>query len=92
MGCYWSKGRRGFICGDLGPHCTNCGTVGDVLCDYPVGDGKTCDRQICQGCAHLIGPDLHYCIPHFAEWSEFVVKGGVTRELENVIPFRVSPP
>ena len=59
--CYLlKKGGSGFICGDLGDHCTNCGTVSDVLCDFPVGDGKTCDRAICEECAHEVAPDVHY--------------------------------
>src|SRR3546814_5750819 len=34
-----------FVHGDLGKHCTECAAPSDNLCDYPVGDGKTCDRR-----------------------------------------------
>lgn len=87
--CYKLSGDGGgFLCGDLGDHCINCGTVSDVLCDYPVGDGKTCDRAICEECAHCVAPDVHYCHGHFAEWEQFRAGGGVQLVLENVIPFR----
>ena len=85
MACYRLKGG-GFICGNLGPHCVNCGTVSNILCDYPVGEGgKTCDRQVCTECASEIAPDVHYCPGHYARWKEFREAGGVTRELSNVI-------
>lgn len=87
--CYLlKKGGSGFICGDLGDHCAQCGTVSDVLCDFPVGDGKTCDRAICEECAHEVAPDVHYCYGHFAEWEKFAAAGGVVRELGNVTPFK----
>ena len=37
-----------FLCGDFGPHCGACASVGDFLCDFPVGDGKTCDMPLCE--------------------------------------------
>lgn len=59
----------GHICGDLGPHCADCGDTGDNLCDYPVGDGKTCDRSICEYHSHEVAPNMHYCDQHYAEWK-----------------------
>jgi hypothetical protein len=76
------------LCGDLGPHCADCMDVGDNLCDYPVGAGKTCDRQICDTHAHEIAPNLHYCDAHHAAWREFVASGGVAEELRNVVAFK----
>ena len=81
-------GSRMFLCGDLGPHCAECADVGDYLCDYPVGDGKTCDREMCDTHAHEIGPNLHYCDTHHAEWKRFVDAGGVSEHLKNVIAFK----
>jgi hypothetical protein len=93
MGCYTiGTGQASWICGDLGPKCSNCGTVGDALCDYPVGEEKTCDRQICTECAHEVAPDVHYCDAHFAEWTKFRDAGGVQRELANVVPFKTPTP
>lgn len=91
MPCYIEPLRDGgtmFLCGDFGPHCADCGAVGDNLCDYPVGDGKTCDRNICDRHAHEIAPNMHYCDQHYAEWRTFRDSGGVAAELENVVPFR----
>lgn len=53
-----------FICGDLGDHCADCMALGEFLCDYPVGDGKTCDRPICRDHSHEIGHEIHYCNGH----------------------------
>jgi hypothetical protein len=91
MTCYSLKDENGkhigFLHGRLGPHC-QCGDVAEVLCDFPVGRGKICDKKLCGHCSHLIGPDLHYCHAHHTEWREFRDSGGVVRELENVEPFK----
>jgi hypothetical protein len=79
------------LCGDFGPHCADCMGVADNLCDYPVGDNKTCDRQICERHSHDIAPNMHYCEHHHAEWLTFRDAGGVKAELENVVPFRLGP-
>ncbi|WP_199031422.1 hypothetical protein [Ralstonia sp. ASV6] len=83
-----SVGQRMFLCGDFGPHCADCAAVGSFLCDYPVGDGKTCDRSMCGEHAHEIGPELHYCAPHYKMWQDFKDKGGVDEALRNVIAFK----
>lgn len=77
----------GFICGELGPHCKLCMCVGAYLCDYPVGDGKTCDAAICGAHAAEVAPELHYCPAHLQAWVAFRDAGGVERELANVVPF-----
>jgi len=61
--------------------------VGDFLCDFPVGDGKTCDRPICPDHATEIAPEIHYCAGHLLMWKEFRDAGGVERELTNVVPY-----
>lgn len=83
-------GGKGFLCGDLGPHCgdSNCGDVGEYLCDFPVSDGKTCDMPVCHGHAFEVSPGLHYCPGHTTMWREFRAAGGVERELANVVPFK----
>jgi hypothetical protein len=89
---YLPDGRKMFIHGDLGPHCVGerCGAAGGFLCDFPVADGRTCDRPLCERHAHLIGPDLHYCAAHMVMWRDFRDSGGVERELANVVPFKVK--
>jgi len=96
MPCYiisMKGGGKAFLCGDLGPHCAdhNCADVGTLLCDYPVGDGKTCDMYLCDGHAFEVAPNIHYCPGHALMWREFKASGGVQRELENVVPFKDKP-
>lgn len=31
--------------------CVGCGGFAPLLCDYEMGDGKTCDAPICGSCA-----------------------------------------
>jgi hypothetical protein len=97
MPCYFKAQPAGnmFICGDLGEHCADCSWVADFLCDYPVGDDKTCSRPICEEHAHEVAPGVHYCSGHLAKWQEFRAAGGVERELANVVPFaapKSTPP
>jgi len=87
MPCYQTPDGM-FICGELGPHCADCMDVADYLCDFPVGEGKTCDRNLCEAHATEIAPELHYCVPHRGMWEAFVADGGVRSELRNVIPYR----
>ena len=91
MPCYPVKenGKHvGFICGSLELEiCSDCQYPADNLCDYPVGDGKTCDRLMCEDHSHHIGRDTHYCEFHYNEWGEFVKGGGINESLKNVIPF-----
>lgn len=74
--CYrLGNGMRGFIRGALGPHCEYCGTVSTILCDFPVGNRKTCDRHLCDDCAHEVGIGTHLCRAHFAEWEQINGQG-----------------
>jgi hypothetical protein len=96
MPCYSEQSVNGgtlFMCGDLGPRCQDhrCNWVADSLCDYPVGEGKTCDRSLCSGHAYEVAPDTHCCAPHYEQWRKFVDAGGVQRELENVVPYKQAP-
>lgn len=61
MPCYHFAGA--IVCGNLGPKCRDCGGVGGLLCDYPVGD-TTCNRPMCAKHATEVGPDRHYCRLH----------------------------
>lgn len=92
MPCYTLKingEKSGFICGELGPHCSSCGAPADNLCDYPVGNDKTCDRELCDSCSTLIGIDIHYCIGHLKLWNDFRANNKDVKYLdENVRPFK----
>jgi hypothetical protein len=87
-------GGRAFLCGELGPHCAApcCADVSGFLCDFPVGDDKTCDRPLCRSHAFEAAPGVHYCPGHELQWHEFVASGGVNERLANVIPFREPKP
>ncbi len=91
MTCYHVKLANGANCiitGKLGPHCADCRGVGEILCDYPVGKEKTCDRPLCRDHATAIAPDIDYCTSHYAAWEEFRKAGGVKKELENIIAYK----
>ncbi len=41
-----------------------CGKPATLLCDWKMGDGKTCDRSICHFCAEQVAEDKHLCREH----------------------------
>lgn len=45
-----------------------CGALADLLCDYPMGKGKTCDMQLCHEHAFEVAEDRHLCLLHHAEF------------------------
>lgn len=90
MSCYLVRDGDGvaFLCGDIELEvCADCGFVADNLCDFPVGEEKTCDRNICSKHSNEVSPNVHYCDAHYREWRRFVDAGGVDRRLKNVIHF-----
>ena len=78
------------MCGRLGPPCADhrCNWVSDYLCDFPVGNNKTCDRPLCGDHAYEVAPDTHYCAPHYEMWLKFRESGGIKKELGNVTPYK----
>ena len=91
MGCYPYKVKNyhaGFLHGNLGEPCVKCGSLADILCDYPVGVEKTCDRILCGEHSSEIGHDIHYCEAHKKLWDQFVESGGVEYNLRNILPFK----
>jgi len=77
------------IRGDLGPHCTECAAPGENLCDYPVGDGKTCDRPLCDDHCTEVTKDIHYCRGHFIMWREYLASQRGYDVLDNVTPLGI---
>lgn len=71
------------------PHCS-CGDFGDYLCDYPVGNDKTCDAPMCDQHRRSVAPEIDYCAAHYAEWEAYRNTGAVLKHLETVIPFRAE--
>lgn len=80
MGCKAYRGEDGrpmFICGDddlLHEPCYRCGFDHQLLCDWPIGEGKTCDIQMCPDHTDQVGDDLHLCQIHKAMFDEQELK------------------
>ena len=77
MACRTQKMPNGgvmWMCGDAfndTPVCRVCGHIADRLCDYPVGNDKTCDSALCQEHARNIKGNLDYCPEHAAEYRHY---------------------
>jgi hypothetical protein len=53
-----ARRKRCLFCDPAKPH------FASLECDYPIGDGKTCDAKMCSACARTIGEDRDYCPDH----------------------------
>ena len=63
--------------GDFGPHCIDCRSIAQNLCDYPLS-GKTCDAPLCDEHSLRMGVDKHFCTVHALEWrSKFIPDGKI---------------
>ena len=51
--------------------CCYCGWISGYLCDWKIGEGKTCDLPICEVHALEVGPDEHLCPTHQETWKAF---------------------
>jgi hypothetical protein len=83
---------RVFIYGRLGAHCSKCSAVGTLLCDFPVGDEKTCDASLCVRHGTEIAADIHYCPGHLEQWKEWRKTSGVDDALQNVVDILTGKP
>jgi len=65
---------KAHICGDLEDLavCRICGCLAEKLCDYPIGNDKTCDSAMCKECAVHIRGDLDYCPEHATEYGKIL--------------------
>lgn len=61
-----SDGVTAIVCGPRPRkrRCSCCQRDASLLCDYPAGKGKTCDKPLCSTCGVEIGRDRHYCPSH----------------------------
>lgn len=70
MPCYHldlPDGGHALVRGKLGPHCYKCRRVGEFLCDFPMGNGRTCDLPMCRGHSHSVAPGVDFCERHYEE-------------------------
>ena len=44
--------------------CACCNLPSTKLCDFPTGNGKTCDLPLCDKCAVKGGPNVDFCPGH----------------------------
>ena len=47
-----------------------CMKSSSLLCDYPDGNGGTCDKRMCADHAHRVGPNTDYCTEHFNKFKK----------------------
>jgi hypothetical protein len=57
-----------FVCGDGVIPCKSCGQISKYLCDYPIGNGKTCDIELCEDCKVTIGK-FDFCPVHALQFK-----------------------
>ena len=50
--------------------CRYCGRQANLLCDWKLPNGKTCDAPICPRCSVPDGPDKDYCKIHVVHDGE----------------------
>jgi hypothetical protein len=65
-------GMTGFVCGPrlrIRKCACGSGLPADLLCDWKVGEGKTCDLQICRGCSISPAEDKDLCPGHAKAWK-----------------------
>lgn len=74
-----------FLKGELGEPCSDCNWIHEYLCDFPVGNDKTCDRLMCEEHAMRISDDIHYCHTHYLMWVNYVEGKGI----EKVLPAKI---
>lgn len=70
-------GSTMIVCGERPkPKPCACGQPSRFLCDWKLGDGKTCDAPLCAdsnigpGCANQVGRDKHLCPEHRVAWRK----------------------
>ena len=69
---YSGPGFQTFVCSRGRSHRPSCSAAGCTrpstkLCDFPV-KGGTCDRPLCDGHAHQVADDKHFCPGHYRLW------------------------
>lgn len=69
----FSNGVRAIVCTPNArrARCASCGVLSSDyrLCDWKIGDGKTCDAKVCLSCRHSVAPDKDLCREHATLWK-----------------------
>ena len=69
MGCNTIRDDEGrvmaIICSrDSRDKCKDCGRLCTKLCDFPLANGKTCDRKMCDDHSVNQSPEIDFCLIH----------------------------
>lgn len=73
------NGTRAIVCGGKRrrrQRCSSCGLQCDFLCDWKVGQGKTCDAPICGIHAVEVAPNKHLCPEHKKAYQVWLKQRG----------------
>lgn len=54
--------------------CCRCGAPANLVCDWKVGNGKTCDQPICTVHAEEPAPNKHLCEEHQVAYRAWLDK------------------
>jgi hypothetical protein len=69
-------GGTAIVCGPRGRRrrCSvgGCTASAALLCDWKIGDGKTCDAPICREHAEEVAPDKHLCRRHQVDYRDWL--------------------
>lgn len=63
-----TSGRRG------PKHCCQCDQVAQYACDWKLGAGKTCDRQLCPVHAEQVAENKHLCPKHADAYQQWLTR------------------
>jgi hypothetical protein len=61
-------GGVSFTCGSSITTCSFCGSISEYFCDFPMGDGRTCDLPLCKDHKKHredIAQDIDFCPHHW---------------------------
>lgn len=53
--------------------CVRCRAPASKLCDWKIGNGKTCDATVCDSHATSVGDDKDLCPKHAYAWANHLV-------------------
>jgi hypothetical protein len=69
-------GGYAIVCGPKprGGRCWACKRPGTRLCDWKMGEGKTCDRPICSDHAETVAPNKDLCPEHQEAYRVWLAK------------------
>ena len=73
LACHINIGRRKAppACREKRDDGTVCGWISSFQCDWKMGGGRTCDRNLCEQHAQEVAPNKHLCPEHQKEYEKW---------------------